>query len=75
VLLRGEAPETIDSSIAYLSTIVDKVRDIVERGLAPSKLREIDIESCGKSRVPLNGLVSNLHLANLIALYKQMTLE
>jgi glyoxylase-like metal-dependent hydrolase (beta-lactamase superfamily II) len=75
VLLRGEAPEMIDSSVAYLSTIVEQVSDLVERGLAPSKLREIDIESCGKSRVPLNGLVSNLHLANLVALYKQMTRE
>ena len=73
VLLRGEVPETIDSSIAYLSMITEKVRDLVERGLAPHELREIDIESCGKSRVPLNGFVSKIHLANLVALYKKMT--
>jgi len=35
-------------------------------------LRRIDIESCGKSRIPLNGLVQDLHEANLYTLYQQM---
>ena len=73
VLLRGEVDETIDSSISYLSTIVSRVSDLIERGDPPQKLREIDIESCGKSRIPLDGLVSRLHLDNLIALYKEMS--
>jgi hypothetical protein len=32
-------------------------------------MREITIESCGKSRIPLNGLVQQLHTANLYSLY------
>lgn len=73
VLLRGEVDETIDSSIAYLGCIEEKVSALVERGDAPGKLREIDIESCGKSRIPLDGMVNNLHLDNLVSLYKTMT--
>jgi|YNPNPStandDraft_1061719.scaffolds.fasta_scaffold01035_4 cyclase len=70
VLLRGEIEETLESSIAYLETITQRVRELVERGEPAKKLRAIDIESCGKSRIPLNGLVSRLHLDNLLALYK-----
>ncbi|MBM3187378.1 MAG: MBL fold metallo-hydrolase [Chloroflexi bacterium] len=70
VLLRGEAGEMIDASINYLSTIVQRVDEAVARGLPPASLRDIDIESCGLSRIPLDGLVSRLHLDNLVALYK-----
>jgi hypothetical protein len=35
-------------------------------------LERIDIESCGKSRIPLNGIVQNLHIANLRTLYRQL---
>jgi hypothetical protein len=35
-------------------------------------MREISIESCGKSRIPLNGLVQQLHAANLLSLYDRM---
>jgi glyoxylase-like metal-dependent hydrolase (beta-lactamase superfamily II) len=72
VLLRGEITESIDENIAYLNSIVERVRDVIKRGDAPSSLRAIDIESCGKSRIPLDGLVAKLHLDNLVTLYKQM---
>ncbi len=75
VLLRGEINETVDSNIAYLRTIEKKVREVVDRGLPRSTLREIDIESCGRSRIPLGGLVQRLHLANLEYLYDQMLAE
>lgn len=75
VLLRGEVEQTIDSSISYLTTIAARITDLIERGDPPQKLQEIDIESCGKSRIPLDGLVSRLHLDNLIALYREMTAE
>ena len=71
VLLRGEIDESIDSSIAYLSAIVDKVKQVFDRGLPAAKLKAIDIESCGKSRIPLDGLVSKLHLENMLALYRE----
>jgi glyoxylase-like metal-dependent hydrolase (beta-lactamase superfamily II) len=72
VLLRGEIRETINSSVRYLNLIQKKVARVVETGEGPSALRRIDIESCGKSRIPLNGLVQDLHQANLYALYERM---
>ncbi len=75
VLLRGEIDETVDSSVAYLRTIEKKVRAVVNKGLPKAALRKIDIESCGKSRIPLGGLVQRLHQANLEYLYDQMMAE
>ncbi len=69
VLLRGEIDDTVDSSVAYLRTIVKRVHAIVDKGLPPSELKKIDIEACGKSRIPLGGLVQRLHVANLEYLY------
>ena len=73
VLLRGEIDETVDSSISYIKTVRKKVRAIVDKGLPRSELSSIDIEDCGKSRIPLGGLVQRLHAANLEFLYAQMT--
>jgi cyclase len=75
VLLRGEINETVDSSVAYIKAIDRKVRAIVQKGLPRSALQEIDIEDCGKSRIPLGGLVQRLHLANLEYLYAQLMAE
>jgi cyclase len=72
VLLRGEVKATLKSSIAYLEKIYHKVRGNVEAGLPREELRKIGIESCGKSRVPLDGLVQDLHQANLETLYDQL---
>jgi glyoxylase-like metal-dependent hydrolase (beta-lactamase superfamily II) len=72
VLLRGEIEETVDASIAYLKCIDKRVRAIVEKGSPPSELSTIDIEDCGRSRIPLGGLVQRLHQANLDYLYSQM---
>jgi hypothetical protein len=36
-------------------------------------LENITIESCGKSRIPLNGFVTDLHRANLRRLYMDMS--
>lgn len=73
VLLRGEIDETVDSSIAYIETVRERVQAIVDEGLPRSELASIDIEECGKSRIPLGGLVQRLHVANLESLYAQMT--
>jgi len=73
VLLRGEIDETVDSSITYIETVRKEVQAIVDQGLPRSELASIDIEDCGKSRIPLGGLVQRLHLANLDFLYTQMT--
>jgi glyoxylase-like metal-dependent hydrolase (beta-lactamase superfamily II) len=73
VLLRGEVDETIDSSLEYLRAVEKQVRLVVDKGRPRSSLRNIDIESCGKSRIPLGGLVQRLHQANLDYLYNVMT--
>ncbi|HSR33207.1 MAG TPA: MBL fold metallo-hydrolase [Anaerolineae bacterium] len=72
VLLRGEIEETVTSSISYLKCIDKAVRALVDKGLPPSELNKIDIEACGRSRIPLGGLVQRLHTANLEFLYNQM---
>jgi cyclase len=72
VLLRGEIPEYINSHIAYMERIQQKVEKIIKRKGSIEDLNKITIESCGKSRIPLNGLVEELHLANLQKLYSDM---
>ena len=72
VILRGEVKGTLRSSIAYLEIIYEKVREKVEAGALRDELREIGVERCGKSRIPLDGLVQDLHQANLMALYDQL---
>lgn len=75
VLLRGEINEVIEGSIAYLETIQRIAREHVESGQPRQALARIDIESCGKSRIPLGGLVQSLHRANLFYLYDQYRAE
>lgn len=72
VVLRGEIDEAVKSHLKYLDAIRRKVELAVKKNKPRETVREIDIESCGKSRIPLNGLVSQLHTANLLALYDQL---
>lgn len=72
VILRGEVEETLKTSIFYLETIYEKVKEVVKAGASPEAVTEITIEQCGKSRIPLNGLVQQLHEANLLYLYDLM---
>lgn len=73
VLLRGEISETLLASRKYLDAIETQVAALVARGASPRELADIDVESCGLSRIPLDGLVSRLHIDNLAALYRKMT--
>jgi cyclase len=75
IILRGEVEEALETSIFYLETIYEKVKEAVEAGAPPDSVAEIDIEQCGKSRIPLNGLVQQLHEANLLHLYDLMTAQ
>jgi cyclase len=72
LLLKGELVEEIESSMRYLECITAKVKELAEKDAPESALRDIDIESCGKSRVPLDGLVQHLHRENLAALYSRL---
>ena len=69
VILRGEVEDLINSDLSYLGNIRKVVSGIVERGEPEATLERISIESCGKSRLPLNGFVADLHQANLRKLF------
>ena len=49
------------------------MQGIVDQGDPLAVLEKVSIESCGKSRIPLNGFVTDLHQANLRQLYQEMT--
>lgn len=70
VVLRGEINAIIQDDLKYLNNIRKKVRAIIQAGGSERQLEQLDIESCGKSRIPLNGLVADLHHANLRHLYR-----
>jgi len=72
VLLRGEIPRAIESSINYLDTLEERVREVIEMGKGRRALEKLTIERCGKSRIPLNGLVQDLHRANVYSLYDEL---
>jgi glyoxylase-like metal-dependent hydrolase (beta-lactamase superfamily II) len=72
VLLRGEIPRAIQSSIDYLNLLEERVVQLVEKGKSRAALRQLTIERCGKSRIPLNGLVQDLHRANAEAIYDEL---
>jgi glyoxylase-like metal-dependent hydrolase (beta-lactamase superfamily II) len=74
IVLRGEISETINSSIHYLNKMQDAVASaMVANQSRDDMLREYDIESCGRSRIALNGLVQQLHAANLITTYDRFS--
>lgn len=72
VILRGEVDQTLRESLNYLQEIKQRVGQVIGNGKSADTLSKISIESCGKSRIPLNGLVSDLHQANLRRLYDDM---
>jgi cyclase len=72
VILRGEVQDVVNASLAYLDRIEAKVAKAIKSGKGQEALQRISIESCGLSRIPLNGLVQQIHVANLLALYDRM---
>ena len=72
VLLRGEVPKAANACLEYLSIIESKVQQIIDNTQDKSALNSITIEECGRSRIPLNGLVQDLHRVNLYTLYDEL---
>lgn len=70
VILRGEIDQAVKSNLNYLTAIQKVVRTALRRKDPIPVLEEATIESCGKSRVLLGGLVQQLHQRNLTALYR-----
>ena len=73
MILRGEINESVNSNISYLHRIVSLVASLLRDRKPRDSLREYGIEACGKSRIPLHGLVQQFHAANLLALYNRMS--
>jgi len=72
IILRGEIDGYIKENLNYLSAIRKAVRKSSKRKYPMDLLEEIDVESCGKSRVLIGGLAEELHRRNLRALYHQL---
>ncbi|MBI3241318.1 MAG: MBL fold metallo-hydrolase [Chloroflexi bacterium] len=72
LILRGEIDDAIKSNLKYLDTLRKKVSRLAGKGKPREALAQIDIESCGKSRIPLAGLVVKLHERNVGALYDSL---
>jgi cyclase len=65
IVLRGEVHEKINGDINYLVNLRQAVEDALGKHDPQSALNQIDIESCGISRVLLNGMVEQLHRQNV----------
>lgn len=72
VILRGEVQGVVRTSLAYLDVIEATVTKAIKSGKGEEALQRSSIESCGLSRIPLNGLVQQIHVANLLALYDRL---
>lgn len=72
IVLRGEIDDFVKDNLAYLSNIRKMVRKASRRKYPFEILDEVDVESCGKSRVLISGLAGELHKRNLRALYRQL---
>lgn len=72
IVLRGEIENYVKDNITYLSNIRKVIRKASRRKYPREVLDESFVEECGKSRVLIGGLASELHHRNLIALYRQL---
>lgn len=72
VILRGEVQDVVRASLAYLDAIEVLVAKTIKSGKGKKALQRVGIESCGLSRIPLSGLVQQIHVANLLSLYDRM---
>jgi cyclase len=72
VILRGEVQDVVRASLAYLDAIEALVAKTIKSGKGKKALQRVGIESCGLSRIPLSGLVQQIHVANLLSLYDRL---
>ncbi len=71
IILRGEVEEKIRTDIDYLHRLRAAVDYALASAVPENALGAIDVESCGKSRILLNGTVSHLHRQNVLTLAAQ----
>jgi glyoxylase-like metal-dependent hydrolase (beta-lactamase superfamily II) len=75
IILRGEIEEAVKENVAYLSAVRKAVRSAAKKRNPLEALAQIDVESCGKSRIYLGGLAEDLHKRNLRFLYRHLSQE
>ena len=75
IILRGEIEEATKENLSYINTLRKAVRSAAKKRDPLEALAEIDVESCGKSRVNLGGLAEELHKRNISYLYKHAAEE
>lgn len=71
IILRGEIEEKVRENVTYLKSIQKAVITAKRRKNSLEILDSIGVEACGKSRILLGGLASELHRRNLRYLYRQ----
>jgi cyclase len=74
-LLRGEITDTLERHIAYLDCVEETVTTLIEAHGRREELQAVSIEQCGESPIPLDGLVRQLHHANLLKLYNDLSAQ
>ncbi len=75
IILRGEIEGAVKENLAYLINIRKAVKTASKKRNPEEVLSQMDIESCGKSRVHLGGLGEELHRRNLKSLYTKFLHE
>jgi hypothetical protein len=69
IILRGEIEEKVKENITYLKAIKKAVVTANRRDNPLDVLDNISVEACGKDRILIGGLASELHRRNLRSLY------
>ncbi len=72
IVLRGEIDNYIKDNLNYLANLRKAVRKASRRKYPLEILDETTVDMCGKSRVLIGGLASELHRRNLRSLYRKM---
>jgi cyclase len=72
VILRGEIANAVKDNLNYLNAITKHAKRALRRREPEEYLHTVDVESCGKNRILLNGLAEELHRRNLLWLYQEL---
>jgi glyoxylase-like metal-dependent hydrolase (beta-lactamase superfamily II) len=71
VVLRGEIKRRVNDDLKYLDTLEAKLDAALQKRDVEKALKALTIESCGKSRVLLQGVGEQLHRQNIEWLRKR----
>ncbi len=75
VILRGEVHTVLDRYIVYLNCAREKAQIALDEGWDPKEIRNIPLEDCGLERVPLGIASHQLHIANILSVYRELAEE